>query len=56
MKTLKLFLQGKRIFIRTLPDFLVTWNIHRTQGNSVEGQHEWWEWLPNTVAPQVGGA
>lgn len=38
------------------PDFLVTWNIYRTQSNSTEGQHEWWEWLPNTVAPQVGGA
>ena len=36
------------------PDFLVTWNIHRTQSNTAEGQHEWWEWLPNTVAPQVG--
>jgi len=36
------------------PDFLVTWNIHRTQSNSTDGQHEWWEWLPNTVAPQVG--
>jgi hypothetical protein len=38
------------------PDFLVTWNIHRTQSNNTEGQHEWWEWLPNTVAPQVGSA
>jgi hypothetical protein len=36
------------------PDFLVTWNIHRTQSNKAEGQHEWWEWLPNTTAPQVG--
>ena len=36
------------------PEFLVTWDIHRTQGNAAEGQHEWWEWLPNTVAPQVG--
>ncbi len=36
------------------PEFLVTWDIHRTQGNAAEGQHEWWEWLPNTAAPQVG--
>lgn len=36
------------------PDFLVTWNIWRTQGETAEGQHEWWEWLPNTEAPQVG--
>ena len=35
------------------PDYLVTWNIFRTQSNNAEGQHEWWEWLPNTVAPQV---
>lgn len=38
------------------PDYLVTWNIYRTQGNATEGQHEWWEWLPNTTAPQVGSA
>ena len=36
------------------PDYLVTWNIFRTQNNNSEGEHEWWEWLPNTVAPQVG--
>ena len=36
------------------PDYLVTWNIYRTQGNAAEGQHEWWEWLPNTTPPQVG--
>jgi hypothetical protein len=26
----------------------------RSQGNAAEGRHEWWEWLPNTAAPQVG--
>ena len=36
------------------PDYLVTWNIYRTQGETAEGQHEWWEWEPNTVSPQVG--
>lgn len=36
------------------PEFLVTWDIHRTQGNAAEGQHEWWEWVANTAAPQVG--
>jgi hypothetical protein len=36
------------------PEFLVTWDIHRTQGNAAEGQHKWWEWLANTAAPQVG--
>ncbi len=36
------------------PDFIVTWNVHRTQSNGTEGQHEWWEWVPNTTAPQVG--
>lgn len=41
------------------PDYLVTWNIFRTQRNrdhNTEGEHEWWEWLPNTVPPQVGKA
>lgn len=36
------------------PDFLVTWNVFRTQQNTVEGKHEWWEWVPNTTPPQVG--
>ena len=36
------------------PDFLVTWNIHRSKGETAEGQHEWWEWVPNTASPQVG--
>jgi hypothetical protein len=36
------------------PDYLVTWNVYRTKGNAAEGQHEWWEWVPNTQAPQVG--
>jgi hypothetical protein len=36
------------------PDFLVTWDIHRKRDTTAEGQHEWWEWLPNTEPPQVG--
>ena len=36
------------------PDFLVTWDIHQTKDDSVEGQHEWWEWRPRTESPQVG--
>jgi hypothetical protein len=35
------------------PDYLVTWDVHRTQGNREEGQHEWWDWVPNTERPQV---
>jgi hypothetical protein len=38
------------------PDYLVTWDVHRTQSNSTEGQHEWWDWVPNTERPQVGAA
>lgn len=38
------------------PDFLVTWNIYRTQRNTAEGRHEWWEWMPNAMPPQVGTA
>lgn len=36
------------------PDYLVTWNVYRTRENTAEGQHEWWEWVPNTERPQVG--
>jgi len=36
------------------PDYLVTWDIHQTQKDTEEGQHEWWEWVPRTVPPQVG--
>ncbi len=37
------------------PDYLVTWNIHRCQDtDKPEGEHQWWEWHPNTTAPSVG--
>lgn len=35
------------------PDFLVTWNIHQNQEEVEDGQHQWWEWVPNTVSPMV---
>jgi len=38
------------------PDFVVTWNVHRTQQNAADGKHEWWEWVPNLQPPQVGSA
>ena len=36
------------------PDYLVTWDVHRMQDNAAEGEHEWWEWVPNTERPAVG--
>lgn len=36
------------------PDYLVTWDIHKTRQDKADGEHEWWNWLPRTQAPQVG--
>lgn len=36
------------------PNFLVTWDIHQKQEEVEEGDHQWWEWVPNTVPPEVG--
>lgn len=36
------------------PDYLVTWDIHKTQKDTPEGEHEWWEWVPRTAPPEVG--
>lgn len=36
------------------PNYLVTWDIHRTQQQRADGQHEWWDWVPNVQAPKVG--
>ena len=36
------------------PDYLVTCDIHRTVDGTAEGQHEWWDWVPNVQSPQVG--
>lgn len=36
------------------PDYLVTWDIHKTQNDAEEGDHEWWEWRPQLVKPSVG--
>jgi len=38
------------------PDFLVTWNVFRTQDETPEGKHEWWEWVPNVEPPRVGSS
>ncbi|MFL0803826.1 MAG: hypothetical protein K6L81_08910 [Agarilytica sp.] len=34
------------------PDYFVTWDIHKTQDKK-KGDHEWWEWVPCTIAPKV---
>ncbi|OUR99085.1 hypothetical protein A9Q81_10900 [Gammaproteobacteria bacterium 42_54_T18] len=36
------------------PDYLVTWDIHRTQEDKEEGDHEWWNWVARTTPPSVG--
>ena len=37
------------------PDYLVTWNVHQTQSENIEDKtHQWWDWVPCVVAPQVG--
>ena len=38
------------------PDYLVTWNVFRTQDRNPEGRHEWWEWVPNVEPPRVGSS
>ncbi|MCG8312664.1 MAG: hypothetical protein MI976_05560 [Pseudomonadales bacterium] len=35
------------------PDYLVTWDIYQKQDSVEEGDHQWWEWQPRTVPPQV---
>jgi len=42
----------RRLLIEN-PQYLVTWDIHQTKSDTPEGEHEWWEWLPRTVPPQV---
>ena len=37
----------------TDPDFLVTWDVFQKQEAVEEGTHQWWEWHPRTVPPQV---
>jgi hypothetical protein len=39
----------------TDPQFLVTWNVHRHRDGTAERKQEWWEWIPNTEPPRVGG-
>ena len=38
------------------PDYLVTWDIFQQQENVEEGTHQWWEWRPRTVPPQVAAS
>lgn len=38
----------------TNPDYLVTWDVYKTQENTPEGDHEWWEWRPQLTSPSVG--
>ncbi|MCG8612980.1 MAG: hypothetical protein MI864_20915 [Pseudomonadales bacterium] len=38
----------------TNPDFLITWDVYKSQENATEGEHEWWEWRPRLVPPTVG--
>ena len=36
------------------PDYFVTWDIHQTQNDKDDGQHQWWDWVPRTTPPTVG--
>ena len=36
------------------PNYLVTWDIQRTQESTKEKDHEWWNWIPRTTPPSVG--
>lgn len=46
------------------PDYLVTWDIYQTksasgidkniEGKPVDGEQQWWKWLPRTQPPQIG--
>ncbi|WNC72831.1 hypothetical protein RGQ13_02320 [Thalassotalea psychrophila] len=47
----------------TNPDYLVTWDIYQTKaqkpeqvndGKPVDGEQQWWKWLPRTEPPQIG--
>jgi len=43
----------------TNPDYLVTWDIYQTKEQKTDdakadGEQQWWEWQPRTVAPQIG--
>ena len=50
----------------TDPDYLITWDIHQTkaqtkaqtnsqdEGAKTDQEHQWWEWIPRTVKPNVG--
>ena len=35
------------------PDYFVVWDVFRSKDRDAEGQHEWWEWRPQTTPPTV---
>ncbi|MFT7560796.1 MAG: hypothetical protein ACI93R_002719 [Flavobacteriales bacterium] len=36
------------------PDYLITWDIYKTQKDTGDGEQQWWEWVARTDAPSVG--
>lgn len=38
------------------PDYFVTWDIYKTQDDTEEGQHEWWDWVPRVAPPSVSAS
>ncbi|OUS27820.1 hypothetical protein A9Q99_13755 [Gammaproteobacteria bacterium 45_16_T64] len=45
--------QDNKVLIED-PDFLVTWDVHRTKEDKKDGQSEWWDWIPRVAPPSVG--
>lgn len=43
--------EEKNLLIKN-PDYLVTWEIHKTQDEK-QGDHEWWEWVAPSSSPIV---
>lgn len=43
--------ENKKLLMKD-PDYLVTWEIHKTQKDK-QGEHEWWEWVIPSSAPSV---
>ncbi len=46
------FRDAKQNLLIENPDYLVTWEVHKTQDEK-QGDHEWWEWVPLTTPPIV---
>lgn len=43
--------EEKNLLVKN-PDYLVTWEIHKTQDEK-QGDHEWWEWVAPSSSPIV---